>query len=676
MLVAATDRFVFDMPEVHTQHLRLLALMNETHARGDYYAMGTVCHRGIALRTSGSLWTYNLACALSLQDNPEEALEILARAVDLGFHDLEHIKADSDLEALRERAEYKAIITRLEQSLAAPDYTNAAVRRVIALPPQPDGTVVQGATNTLWSFSTGLFHTFLATENSAVTNAAGVATPILVYANRDNGNSAVPIDDLPGVARMTYSPEVQNRRLHIGAPNTLLIDGTSGRMMPVIGNSSLGFVSSAYWRSQPRAVFNDPELLRSQVVMLLANQLYCYPAYSDYSIAGGDLFTAYTPYCVTVAGDTGAETPFVRAIAAAVCALPAATREQLVAKGMLMPVMQMLLRRTLRGIETEDDYLSGAAHAVALLPQQLDSRRFVEYASRMTTNDIPPLAALQVEDITALEPALDMPLCVYSELLFETHLAVCRIFRAFPYRRRYKVTVLSSDPQAEIRGGVLQGLPGKIRIERSSEESRVWLVDVAHHEPFHAAAGGGDAITTMRVDIGFFAAGSRAVSPPALLSIAFLGNEKRVYDEQERLLSIDYRRNTAPYTDPLLSYMREWKDVFRHDSQGRIIGWERIRSRRQAEQFTAYGDLAVAFDAQGRATQARRITYMRRYESDPESDQPSPPSLAQVDDNIAVNYTYASDDDFIGTPDACPRRMLNPPGPAEPGEEADRLPME
>ena len=660
------DRNVFDMPEVHSQHIKLLAMMNAAHSQGDFHAMAALCRRGIDLQTSDNLWTYNLACALSLLGIHEQALSALGKAVALGFDDIEHIKADPDLNNIRDREEYQRILTDLQTALNSEGYENKAVRRVIALPPGKDHTILQCETNTVWSFNTGLFHTFVglgqSTDRSVDTvETNAISAPPLVYINRDNNSSAVDMSDLPGVLKLIYSNAMIDRRLQLGTPHSLLIAENSGSLIPVVGNSSLGFIKSSYWRCQPRAIFNDPELIGKQVVMLLSNQIYCYPTYSDYRMASGDLFTANTPYYVAVSGGSGAEKAYTKAIAEAICALPGDTRRYLSDKGLLMPTMQTLLRGTQRGITGRDGYLSGPAHPAAFLPSQLDRDRLIACAARLTTNSIPPLAMIQVEDVSGLNPALDMPTYVHNESLFATHMAVVRVFRAYPYKRSYKVTVHCQATSAVIRAVLLQGLSDRVAIERSREDPRTWLVEVAHHAPFDTPTADGGAIRTTRVDIGFLAESEVGISMPAILSVCFLGNEKRVYDEKGLLRSIDYRRPTAPYTDPLLTYEREWKDVFNHDAQGRITGWTRVRPRRKKEPFTAYGDLAVAFDDKGRATRARRIKYMKRYIGNPENDSGILPSLAQVDDNTEVRYTYASDDDFIGKPDAHITPMLAPP---------------
>lgn len=659
------DRLVFDMPKVHSQHIKLLALMNEAHRRGDYSTMDTVCYQGIKLQTDNNLWTYNLACALSLQENKEEAIEALKEAIRLGFHDLAYIRADSDLKNLHGMMEYQQILDELQKTISAENYTNSAVRRVIALAPNADNTVMQAETNTIWDFGTGLFHTFI--DMHAATNAATTKppekAPFLIYVNRDNGSSPVDTSGIPGILQLTYCREMKERSLHIGSPNTLFINENTGRLIPAIGNSSMGFINSAYWRCQPRALFNDPERMRNQIVLLLGNQLYCYPTYSDYRIDTGDLFSANTPYYIAAVGNSKSEQFFVKSIAEAIAALSEETRVYLETTGLLMPTMQMLLRKSQRAVTGPQQYLSGIAHPAAFQPEQLDKEKLVQAASELTTDSVPPLVLIRVENQTKLNPELDMPTCVYSETLFNTQLAAARVFRAFPRKRIYKVKTLCRDKSAKIRCVLLQGDPEKVSLTQDPEEPGSWIVGITYHHPFKTPVAGGKSITTTRVDIGFFAETQAGISLPSILSCYFLGNEMRIYDGKDQLVSIDYRRHLTPYTDPLLSFPRNWKDKFKHDKEGRITGWSRIRPRK-TEQFTAYGDLAIEFDDKGRATKARRIAYTRRYIGSTLDDVGSLPSLAQVDDNIEVRYTYESDDDYVGRPEKSVIKMFEPPAHA------------
>jgi len=60
---------------------------------------------------------YNAACAHSLAGRPDEAIARLRDAREAGFADLGQIEADADLESLREREDFAAIVDDLEQEL-------------------------------------------------------------------------------------------------------------------------------------------------------------------------------------------------------------------------------------------------------------------------------------------------------------------------------------------------------------------------------------------------------------------------------------------------------------------------------------------------------------------------------------------------------------------------------
>ena len=56
---------VFEMPDLHVRHMRLLALMDKSHQEGDYITMEVASREGIKAGTADELWYYNLACALT-----------------------------------------------------------------------------------------------------------------------------------------------------------------------------------------------------------------------------------------------------------------------------------------------------------------------------------------------------------------------------------------------------------------------------------------------------------------------------------------------------------------------------------------------------------------------------------------------------------------------------------
>jgi Flp pilus assembly protein TadD len=56
---------------------------------------------------------YNLACSLALSGQFDEAFAELARSLDCGYRDAEHLAEDEDLAALREDPRFAALLARL-----------------------------------------------------------------------------------------------------------------------------------------------------------------------------------------------------------------------------------------------------------------------------------------------------------------------------------------------------------------------------------------------------------------------------------------------------------------------------------------------------------------------------------------------------------------------------------
>jgi tetratricopeptide (TPR) repeat protein len=58
---------------------------------------------------------YNLACSCALLGRPDEALERLREACDLGFDDLNLLRRDRDLDAIRQDPRFQEVERRLAQ---------------------------------------------------------------------------------------------------------------------------------------------------------------------------------------------------------------------------------------------------------------------------------------------------------------------------------------------------------------------------------------------------------------------------------------------------------------------------------------------------------------------------------------------------------------------------------
>lgn len=57
---------------------------------------------------------YNLACSLALVGCPDEALDALERAVELGYDDAAFLLEDDDLASLRDEERFRRLVRRLE----------------------------------------------------------------------------------------------------------------------------------------------------------------------------------------------------------------------------------------------------------------------------------------------------------------------------------------------------------------------------------------------------------------------------------------------------------------------------------------------------------------------------------------------------------------------------------
>ena len=56
---------------------------------------------------------YNLACSLALLDRTGEALDALARAIDLGYDDGDWMRTDTDLQSIRGDERFQALLKKL-----------------------------------------------------------------------------------------------------------------------------------------------------------------------------------------------------------------------------------------------------------------------------------------------------------------------------------------------------------------------------------------------------------------------------------------------------------------------------------------------------------------------------------------------------------------------------------
>ncbi|NBW96591.1 MAG: hypothetical protein EBR28_07620 [Planctomycetia bacterium] len=91
--------------------VEVLRTLGELVARkGDVQRALEVDRRLVALLPRDSLARYNLACSLALAGLPDEAIDSLSSAILLGYDDLAHLEVDPDLDSLRERPDFRALL--------------------------------------------------------------------------------------------------------------------------------------------------------------------------------------------------------------------------------------------------------------------------------------------------------------------------------------------------------------------------------------------------------------------------------------------------------------------------------------------------------------------------------------------------------------------------------------
>jgi hypothetical protein len=605
---------------------------------------------------------YNLACAQALLGKGDAALETLRAAVRHGFHDAQHIAGDADLASLRGRAEFAALV---EEARAAPTVTPTVVK------PAPrkivNGVATVATDNAAVNMQYGALIAGFeldAQDPRATADVAkgqgragdlvrrwqreGTAAGLfgVLYDNHDRGHSALQPAEFPQLSFIKYSAEARRENVDLGLQTHLLFN------LPTLGNSSTAQTAGALWRSQPRNAQTFPAALSVQMTQYFSNHLYVYPEHRDYDPgrngAGdgwGDVFPAHTPYCVITQGSSRSDLPALRALALTLAAFQPATQERLIKSGLVGPTLQMLLRRNYSPVKTMDDYFTGRAHPVAFRSSQLGLEGMVEMAHAMSPTELPPVVRLVVKEEDSLRPGVDYIDATPGEALFDTPCAVARVWHSAARTRRLVLNADSSVDAHErpltFRWALLQGRPEAVQITPLTPNHSVVELRVQWHDRFAVEPEG--KISSNRVDIAAFASNGAHWSAPAFVSILCPDSQTRRYDAAGRLQSVEHRSLSqgGNYTDPLAHTPRDWRDEFRYDPTGHLLGWRRTRGA-AVEEFTVDGHLVVEKDALGRPARARAVRYIT------EGHTAGAPALKQEATPAEYRYEYISAEDQRG----------------------------
>ena len=284
------------------------------------------------------------------------------------------------------------------------------------------------------------------------------------------------------------------------------------------------------------------------------------------------------------------------------------------------PTLQWLLRRTYKGVDTEDDYLSPKAHPTAFKGSDLDTVRLVQKAHALLPEQIPPLVAIdlinsRVHTLHYPVPGRDYP-DIWPEVLYFTSSAACIILRApegtrpFLFRARTEGTPVGSS--ATFTWRVVHGDASAVTVkapdneEGATPEKGIAQITVDRRR------------IKERIDVACFAKTADSEwGAPSFISFYPPPNESRTYRSDGQIESIDYSNPEGVYSDPLVSLPRHWKDTYSYDGTGKLLGWTRSYNGKDTAFFTASGDRIVERNADGSPAKAVHVKYTPRSTNDP-----------------------------------------------------------
>jgi len=419
------------------------------------------------------------------------------------------------------------------------------------------------------------------------------------YDNRDRGHSMLRMSEFPQLELIDYSEQAKAGRLDWGLQYRMVIKRVT------LGNSSTAS-SPTESGSNPRRAMTLGPLPGLMYQQYLNSNLYVYPEHRDYDAGHngrggyGDLFPANFPYLIISQGSSGSDQRFLEAAAFTLAAFRPETKRRLAGADLLMPAIQMIFRSCNRGVARPGDYLTGQAHPTVFDGRDLDPLAMVRRAHAMDPNEVPPMVQLKVvEDLQGTQ-GQDWFDPGRGERLFDTPCAIARVGRSMQKVRRMVVSAEGSydlnNRPLSYHWALLRGDPNTVRIRPLNESQSVVELSVAftRSRPIWPGAD----IESPRVDIGAFVNNGKYFSAPGFVTMYFLPNEARTYDQAGRIVEADYN-----YGDSTIGYasgqprdgsydVADWKPLMDALAPGRDDLPARLLKKRLTENQLA--ELAVA----------------------------------------------------------------------------------
>ena len=327
-----------------------------------------------------------------------------------------------------------------------------------------------------------------------------------------------------------------------------------------------------------------------------------------------DRLPANMPFHLAVGSDPADRVAAEAALAAVTTSMPAHVRSYFAQHRLLAPLQQWLIRRSHPSVTNEATYLKVAAHPAVWTAKDFDLARLAQVAANLTSNAVPMMAVLRplyegftTSPIRRAEPLVDYP-DPRPEETYATPFGVSVVLRASERRRKFRF-VASGYPFGGRNvtfkwvpvGVSVGGFPWEdwrerqsVSPERGCGEVQLWW------------AGG-----TRRDVLVFARYGEGPWGPPSVISFYSLPNERRQYDREGRIESIDYLQD--PSVIPALYQNKPWKDTFEMDSLGNVIGFQRTRRGQfREERFSWAGEFVTETYASDLPKTTRKVRYFTR----------------------------------------------------------------
>ena len=107
-------QFCENILKSNPHNVEAMVLLGDAFTRKGEYQKGLECDLHLSqLKPENKLIRYNLACSYALTGQKDKAISCLNKAVELGYNDVEHVRQDHDLDALKSDPRFQSIIKKM-----------------------------------------------------------------------------------------------------------------------------------------------------------------------------------------------------------------------------------------------------------------------------------------------------------------------------------------------------------------------------------------------------------------------------------------------------------------------------------------------------------------------------------------------------------------------------------